>query len=430
LLQTHKSDYDAIFYDMNYMVHYPAVKRTIEIMSKLFPKAKKIVGGVMATSMPKKCLEIADIVICGFAEETTRKLIKSKFNIEGINNIVVKVDGKVISHPKNPDQIIKKIPPMKKLWESGILQLEKYYQYKNMIYGPYVAERQPLSDYFMSYGCSGCCFFCPSKLMDMNRKVFKEFNLAFSELKYLIEVHKVKHFRFLDPSFLDGNKQKLLKFAKHMKNLKCTFAFESRIDGLNKQTLSALKSAGCTSIYLGVESLNPKVYDSLKKTKEPLNLKKLLMINKFCRRHGIFLNNSFIVGLPGETIKSMKKQILFHKQNALSYPFFYLPTNCPGLPLNKMGPKQISDAEFIKELAKKANTNDPFEKELLFYHNPNFSFHELVELHKEFEATTRRELWTDIVTTLRGIKSIKSVYDLRWLYWRIRNKAIPIRRGL
>jgi radical SAM superfamily enzyme YgiQ (UPF0313 family) len=67
-----------------------------------------------------------------------------------------------------------------------------------------------------------------------------------------------------------------------------------------------MKSAGCESIHIGVESGSPKVFKSLNKG---ISFDQTIEACKLIKNSGIKLKAFFMVGLPGETEEDIKQSM-------------------------------------------------------------------------------------------------------------------------
>jgi radical SAM superfamily enzyme YgiQ (UPF0313 family) len=86
---------------------------------------------------------------------------------------------------------------------------------------------------------------------------------------------------------------------------------DTRADLLSKDLLVKMKSAGCKTIWFGVESGSPRVIDIINKG---ISKEQTLKAFKLCREAGIQVACSFMIGIPGETVKDMEESLRFAKQ--------------------------------------------------------------------------------------------------------------------
>ena len=72
-----------------------------------------------------------------------------------------------------------------------------------------------------------------------------------------------------------------------------------------------MKEAGCKTTWFGVESGSPRI---LKKINKGITLEQTAHAFKLCRETGIQIACSFILGVPGETVKDMEATLKFAKK--------------------------------------------------------------------------------------------------------------------
>ena len=80
---------------------------------------------------------------------------------------------------------------------------------------------------------------------------------------------------------------------------------------IDYETLKIMSEAGCIGMKFGVESANPDILAAINK---PLNLDKVKEVVKWCRGLGIRTHATFCLGLPGETVDSIKRSIAFMEE--------------------------------------------------------------------------------------------------------------------
>jgi radical SAM superfamily enzyme YgiQ (UPF0313 family) len=79
----------------------------------------------------------------------------------------------------------------------------------------------------------------------------------------------------------------------------------------DRETLEAMKQAGCRLLIVGFESGDPQI---LKNIKKGATVERALTFAKDCRELGLAVHGDFVLGLPGETKESIRKTINFAKK--------------------------------------------------------------------------------------------------------------------
>jgi len=100
------------------------------------------------------------------------------------------------------------------------------------------------------------------------------------------------------------NRQWSAELFKALKELRVRWGCLTRIDLIETATIKAMKAAGCTSIYHGIEAGNNKMRKVLDKKNNPkLDNNLIIKLVKEEVRHKIKPTCSFMVGIPSETKK-------------------------------------------------------------------------------------------------------------------------------
>jgi radical SAM superfamily enzyme YgiQ (UPF0313 family) len=99
------------------------------------------------------------------------------------------------------------------------------------------------------------------------------------------------------------------------------------VDSLTPELLGSMKRSGCYSIGLGIESGNQEILD---RTDKKLNLGRLKYALGNIRKAGIKSYGFFILGLPGDTCKTVEDTINFALENSLDRAWFNIFAPYPG----------------------------------------------------------------------------------------------------
>jgi radical SAM superfamily enzyme YgiQ (UPF0313 family) len=118
----------------------------------------------------------------------------------------------------------------------------------------------------------------------------------------------VKEFFFDDDTF-NIQKPRTIDLCQKLKPLGLTWSCNSRVT-TDRETLQAMKDAGCRLLIVGFESGDPQI---LKNIKKGATLEKARAFAKDCHDLGLTIHGDFILGLPGENKKSIRNTINFAK---------------------------------------------------------------------------------------------------------------------
>ena len=281
--------------------------------------AKTIAVGVHATAVPEDTLNQGfDVVARGEYDYTTRDLAEG-IKLEEIEGISFKKGKKIIHNNVRPlIQDLDKLPfPAREL-----LPNEKYYSalYKN-----------PFTFVLAGRGCPHQCIYCagPQLMYGRGYRMRSPENVI-AELKHLKENFKFKSILFNDDT-LNVNKKYVLELCNLMvkEKIGMPWAAYSRVDSVDKEIAEAMKKAGCFLVKVGFESGCDEQLKNMKKGPRATT-EQAKKAAKFFEDAGIQVHGTFVFGMPGETVESIKKTIEFAKQLDIDFVQFSVAQPYPG----------------------------------------------------------------------------------------------------
>lgn len=83
------------------------------------------------------------------------------------------------------------------------------------------------------------------------------------------------------------------------------------LTSFSRELLRNMKEAGCKTIFFGIESGSQRILELINKG---ITLEQSLQAFKLCRQEGIQIACSFILGIPGETLKDWEASYKFAKK--------------------------------------------------------------------------------------------------------------------
>lgn len=160
-------------------------------------------------------------------------------------------------------------------------------------------------------GCPGDCIFCASRALSGKNYRFHSAHWLFSLLLYYWKEFKFDMFTFMDDTFL-ANKKRMRMFCHLLRHHFASghplrWACKSRADMIQHDDVQLLKSTGCISIHIGVESGDEDILKSIKKN---ISLSDVFTSLKILKQHGIRVDCSFIIGHPQDTMATIEKTLI------------------------------------------------------------------------------------------------------------------------
>lgn len=162
-----------------------------------------------------------------------------------------------------------------------------------------------------SRGCPYQCIYCSVSKVSGRAWRFRSPANIIKELKSATEKYGIKKFKIIDDNFtLDMNRAKEFcrMLIEEKIDLKWSCPNGLRADRLDDDLAGLMKAAGCEEVSLGIESGDEKVFNFINKGEKLEAVEKAV---KILKKAGIKVDGFFIVGLPFENIKSIKKSVKF-----------------------------------------------------------------------------------------------------------------------
>ena len=322
--------------------------RLVRLARKIDKTITTIFGGVHVSAMKEKILsenKEIDFTIVGEGEETLRHLLSHDYDdLSEVAGITYRdKDGKPLFsgfRENLPDLDTLPFPAYEKL--SGYPDV-----YKLPIFN---YPSTPNTSCISSRGCPYSCSYCDRSVFRRSFR-YNSADYLYRHMKYLRDRFGIKHINFYDDQFT-FNRKRVEEFANMVidTSLEMTFNCAARAEHLDLELLMLMKKAGCWMISLGIETGDP---DLLARHRQNPDLEMMREKIGLIKKAGIRVKGLLMMGLPGETEKSIQKS----QQYVFSLPIddFNLAkfTPFPGSPVYrtiKEGGPEIG--EFTEDLEK------------------------------------------------------------------------------
>ena len=280
-------------------------------ISKICKKINKnivvVFGGAYTSIRYEKFLleKNCEYCVVGEGEETFREFVEkynSNMPLTNIKGIAYKVNDKVILEKRELIKDLDKLPYP----AYDLIDVNEYLK-KKLVYTTEIIPTRVMP-ILTSRGCPFNCVFCAIKkhMGQQWRPHSPEY--VINHIKYLMDNFGIKKIHILDDNFSADNERckKILDGITPFK-LKWDDPSGMRADMLNYDLLKKMKESGNTDIQIAIESGNQKVLNNI--IKKDTSLKKIEEVVKDCKKLNIKLSAFYIIGFPGETIKTMKQTI-------------------------------------------------------------------------------------------------------------------------
>lgn len=283
--------------------------------------AVTIVHGSDSTDNPKLFLENGfQYVLCGETEMTLVQLCSSLLRGEELPEM----DG--LARTDKSGTIVQSRQRLSK--NPGWPELT--FPARNLIdFDPYRAAWTKAHGYFStnivaSRGCPYQCNWC-AKPISGNKFNLRPAASVAEEMRVLKENFGVEHLWFSDDVFA-LNKSWMEDFAKEItkKNAAIPFKIQSRADLMGEKTVQHLKTAGCTEVWMGVESGSQTVLNAMDKG---LSVESVISARQRLKEARIRACYFLQFGYPGEGLDELRETIALVRETrpddigiSFSYP--------------------------------------------------------------------------------------------------------------
>ncbi|MEB3336487.1 MAG: hopanoid biosynthesis associated radical SAM protein HpnJ [Leptolyngbyaceae bacterium] len=167
----------------------------------------------------------------------------------------------------------------------------------------------PYVSFYTGRGCPAKCTFClwpqtigghqyRTKSPEVVGRELEEAKAIFGD--------RVREYMFDDDTFTI-DRERAIAISHHMKRLKLTWSCNARAN-LSYDTLKQLRDNGLRLLLVGFESGNQQILDRIKKG---IKVEMAREFMKNCRKLGITVHGTFIIGLPIETRETIAETIRF-----------------------------------------------------------------------------------------------------------------------
>ncbi len=297
--------------------------KVANMIKKEMPNISVVMGGTHCTIFPEKVMQECpslDVVVIGEAEERIVPIVEAIYKKSGLD----KIKGLLFRDPNSGEIVSTGAPDMQ-------LNLDKFpfparHLFNDSLYTPFPDQmkKTPATSIMSSRGCTWRrCQFCfeGGKYMPAYRRRSPESVVA--------ELREIKKMGYNGVVFWDDNfcvsEDWVGKFCELLRREKLDLSWScgGRADTLSETMVKDIKSAGCFTVYIGFES---GVQETLDKIQKGTTLEQARKAVENCRKAGIEVRGSFILGFPWDTPELVKQSIKFAQELDLAFVKFMLFT--------------------------------------------------------------------------------------------------------
>lgn len=302
-----------------------------------------------------------DCVVKGEGEKTMIEIVQAVEtgeSLSGISGIFFQQDGSIIETPDRPLNN-----------DLDSLPFPAYHLFNLKRYKVCLPRRKkiPALGVISSRGCPGRCIFCSITALQKHNFRKRSPELFLDEVAYLQKTYNYNGFLFNDDTItMDRNHIVNICNGILKRKMNIHWSALARVNTVDRDLLSLMKTAGCCCIMYGVESGSDM---TLKTVKKGITIAQAIKAIEMTVEVGIPFDALFMVSFPGETMQEVRKTIdLINKFS--SYPHSRAPFGftCiyPGTEIERLAyregvlPENFSwNTQYIKPIYSVLGT-DPF----------------------------------------------------------------------
>lgn len=312
-------------------------------VKKQRPNVKVFIGGPAATALYEKLLQrfaFIDFVFLGESESCVEAAIIAAYKNESFKRIKANIAfrEKEIICTKND-------APKVRLNELPYLDLNDYKGLKEI-------------DIEVGRGCPFNCYFCATCIYWHRRYELKSIDRLISEITFYVKKHSIYSFNFIHDMFT-FDRAFIVEFCKKLVEGKMNimWACSARIDCIDEDLVKLMKNAGCSHIFVGIETGSKRMQTIIRKGIAIDTIKD--SFDMLFRNH-IDITASFVYEFPEETDTDLLDTLLLIQYIIDNYDYRVVLTKCTFYP----------DTDVYKQYAGMINTFIPT-GDYLSLHNPN-----------------------------------------------------------
>lgn len=272
---------------------------------------KVVLGGVGFSVVPKEIMEFtgADYGVVGYGEEALPRLVHALRNggdVSKIDNLAWRQNGKITINPVTTGDY-QNIPVRRR----NIIRNRSYYN----VYS--------LGNIETMRGCLNNCGFCCMPEAVGPKIVTRKTDHIVEELKELRSMG-MSHVFFTDTEFNMANKKHIFELCQKIIDSKVGITWTTNIHPdpkmLSLEMLNLMREAGCTEVFLSVESGNEEIVADMGKKH---TVEDSIKCSELVKKARIKRVQTYLIGWPGDSIETIDQTIEHVKLTQPDQPVLY-----------------------------------------------------------------------------------------------------------
>lgn len=275
-----------------------------------------IMGGPHVTFLPEEALEHADFVVRSEGEHALMALVDALENgkdYSKVPNLSYKSNGKIIHNPVEP-------------FLTNLDELP-YPDFSISKGDNYFIAGQRIIPVQTSRGCPFDCSFCSVTGMFGKKYRYRSTENIIEELR---QYNKKDYFIFFYDDNFTANRRRARELLQAMIDADFHFHWSTqvRVDvAKDAELVQLMKKAGCHTVFIGFESVNPESLLAMKKNQTVAEIVNAIEV---IQGNGIHIHGMFVYGFDEDNWDTVKETVKFAKKVQLTSMQFLILTPFPG----------------------------------------------------------------------------------------------------
>ncbi len=258
------------------------------------PSTHVAIGGVHPTIRPADLLDSkdVDVAVRGEGLETIVEIsqaVGEGRGFDSIDGISFRKDGDLVHTPDR--ELVEDVDTFP-FPARHLLPMTDYRM------SPDLSLRRPFDIVFTAYGCPHDCVFCGAQTVMGGSYRKRSIPNVMDEIDFVIREHRLRSLLVGDDNFMLSN-ERTSEFCDsysargHHKTVPWQIA--TRVDSVDRESLAAVKKAGCYLVSFGIES---GVKRSLDTAEKGISVEASERAVRLAKEAGLIVRATFILGLP------------------------------------------------------------------------------------------------------------------------------------
>lgn len=360
---------DLIGMPLFYISYYP-VKEMISSIKKYY-SGRIVVGGPQMMIEKEQILHDIpelDFALVGDGEDAIVELcdaLNGKLPLQSIGGLIYRDNGQVV---RNPGRTI--VPNIDSLPIPD--------------YKPFGIEKIRRYTIITSRGCTYHCTYCFRSTPKWRPRSPENIII---ELLNAIDKYQIEEFVIVDDAF-NIRPERIEKFCDLLTANKISLPWTCsgvRADRMTESLAKKMMDAGCSSINVGVETLQPDVYEHLNRS-QPID--SIVNCMNILKKYDFITYGYFMIGLPGDTKEKTWDTYRNAKRLGIQFPQFSILLPIPGTKMhdviyNLPGVRKLEDYKRISTIW----TFDPvFSRMKTAFETPEYSAKDKIAMYNRLRT--------------------------------------------